>query len=217
MITSIMAADGLFTLRLIALYKSKRYMFWFILTFYLATYGVTYGLAIAGTIALSKFEVFYSDLLHACVSFGMTPLLAPVWYAPVAYETFLFSLTVYKAWCDVKVITTTSAPLLVLFYRDGMIAFVVMTGVRVWNIWVYLTQPLSSLYVGTMLMWATNTVLATRVYMNLVWLVRRPNQATAWGTAAGISISMKPEDSDAENDESNFEMVSSPAWRQLPR
>ncbi|KIM25270.1 hypothetical protein M408DRAFT_26268 [Serendipita vermifera MAFF 305830] len=219
MITSLMAADGLFTLQLVALYKSKQYMVWFISTFYLASYAVTYGLAIEGTIELTKYPAFYTDLLHACVSFGRTALLAPVWYAPVAFETFLFSLTVYKAWYDAKVISTTSAPLLVLFYRDGTIAFIVMTGVRVWNIWVYTTQPISSIYVGTMLMWALNTVLATRVYMNLVWFVRRPVQSTGMVTTAAVAFAGKRErTTDATDDSTNLEMqASSLAQRHYPR
>lgn len=219
MITSLMAADGLFTLQLVALYKSKQYMVWFISTFYLASYAVTYGLAIEGTIELTKYPAFYTDLLHACVSFGRTALLAPVWYAPVAFETFLFSLTVYKAWYDAKVISTTSAPLLVLFYRDGTIAFIVMTGVRVWNIWVYTTQPISSIYVGTMLMWALNTVLATRVYMNLVWFVRRPVQSTGMVTTAAVTFAGKRErTTDATDDSTNLEMqASSLAQRHYPR
>lgn len=188
MITSIFAATGLFTLRLVALYKNKRYLIWFIITFYLATYITTYGLAIGSTIALAKFPTSYSELVKSCVSLGTTPLMLPIWYAPLAYEAFLFSLTAYRAWYDAKVISGENAPFLVLFYRDGLIAFIVMTGVRVWNVWIYLTQPPSNLFVGVMLMWAINTVLTTRVYMNLVWLVRRPNQVTGISTSATIGL-----------------------------
>jgi hypothetical protein len=41
-----------------------------------------------------------------------------IWYAPAAFETFVFSLTAYRAWGDAALITgTPSAPLLVLLYR----------------------------------------------------------------------------------------------------
>ncbi|KIM25273.1 hypothetical protein M408DRAFT_74460, partial [Serendipita vermifera MAFF 305830] len=81
----------------------------------------------------------YSPALKSCVTLGASPLLPPIWYAPVAYETFIFSLTVYRAWHDSKVISGQTAPFLVLFYRDGFIAFVVMTGARIWNIWIVST------------------------------------------------------------------------------
>lgn len=191
MLVSIFASYGLFTLRLIALYKSKRAMVWFIATFYALTYAATLGLVIGSSVELSRFEGFYSDALKSCISLGQTNLLPPIWYAPLAYEVFVFSLTAYRAYYDAKLISANNTPFLVLFYRDGMIAFVVMTGVRVWNIWVYLTQPLSSLFVGTMLMWAVNTVLTTRVYMNLVWLVRRPAQVTGVSTSASLGFMTK--------------------------
>lgn len=35
-------------------------------------------------------------------------------------------------------------------------------------------------------MWAISTVLTTRVYMNLVWLFRKPVQVTGMSTSAGI-------------------------------
>ncbi|KIM25281.1 hypothetical protein M408DRAFT_331232 [Serendipita vermifera MAFF 305830] len=186
MLTSIFAAYGLFTLRLLGLYKNQKYMVWFITAFYFATYAATCGVTIASTIVISRFPIYYSDLVHVCTTLGTTHLVAPVWYAPLAYEVFIFSLTAYHAWRDAKVISGDSTPFLVVFYRDGFIAFFIMTGMRIWNIWVYTSGPLSSLYVGTMLMWAISTVLTTRVYMNLVWLVHRPPQATDIGTTADI-------------------------------
>lgn len=191
MLTSIFAAHGLFTFRLIALYRSKRYMTWFITIFYAVTYLCTFGLTIA-SVSLAKYQPFYSEPFKSCVALGTSALLPPIWYAPVAYETFLFGLTAYRAWVDAKVISGQSAPVLVLFYRDGIIAFLVMTGARVWNIYIYITQPGSSYYIGTMLLWAMNTVLTTRVYMNLVWLVRKPIEITGAFTGASIGVPNRP-------------------------
>lgn len=204
LLTSTFAAHGLFTFRLIALYKSKKYMVWFITIFYAATYICTYGLTIAST-SITKFPPFYSELFKSCIALGTSPLLPPVWYAPVAYETFLFSLTAYRAWRDAKLITGESAPFLVLFYRDGIIAFLVMTGARVWNVYVYIAQPGSSIYIGTMMLWAMNTVLTTRVYMNLVWLARKPAEASG-GAFTGVTIGLPHRVYDGSGAESNWEM-----------
>ncbi|KAG8819373.1 hypothetical protein FRC19_009841, partial [Serendipita sp. 401] len=59
-------------------------------------------------------------------------------------------------------------------YRDGLICFVVMIGLRIWNCWIYITQPVSSYNMGTPLMWAVNVVVTTRIYINLVWLAKKP-------------------------------------------
>ncbi|KIM25276.1 hypothetical protein M408DRAFT_26272 [Serendipita vermifera MAFF 305830] len=203
LLTSAFAAHGLFTFRLIALYKNKRYVVWFISVFFAATYICTYGLTIAST-SITKFPPFYSELFKSCIALGTSPLLPPVWYAPVAYETFIFSLTAYRAWRDAKLITGESAPFLVLFYRDGMIAFLVMTGARAWNIYIYIVQPGSSVYIGTMMLWAMNTVLTTRVYMNLVWLARKPTGASTPFT--GVTIGLPNRAYESSGAESNWEM-----------
>ncbi|KIM25279.1 hypothetical protein M408DRAFT_26275 [Serendipita vermifera MAFF 305830] len=188
MLTSIFAAHSLFTFRLIALYRSQKYMVWFISVFCVATYLSAFGLVIGGTFDLMKFPAFYSEPFKSCISLGTSPLLPPIWYAPLAYETFLFGLTAYRAWYDASVISGKRTPVLALFYRDGIIAFLVMTGARIWNIYIYVAQPGSSVYIGTMLMWALNIVLTTRVYTNLVSLANRPIEVTGEFTGASIGF-----------------------------
>lgn len=43
-------------------------------------------------------------------------------------------------------------------------------------------------------MWATNTVLTTRVYMNLVWFIRAPNLTTCAFTGVEIEFVQPPRD-----------------------
>ncbi|KIM20829.1 hypothetical protein M408DRAFT_123015 [Serendipita vermifera MAFF 305830] len=173
---------GLLTLRLTALYKRRRWIVWFITTFYVATYLATFALTL-GSIVPFYATIFYSDKLHVCGSLGKTQLMPAIWYSPAAFEIFVFSMTAYRAWQDASLISSPSkTPFLTMVYRDGMISFVVMAGMRIWNIWIFLTQPLSSFNMGSMLMWAINTVLTTRVYMNLVWLVHKPMLTHANGS-----------------------------------
>lgn len=49
-----------------------------------------------------------------------------------------------------------------------------MFGVRIWNVYIYATQPITGAYKGIYVMWATFTILTTRIYLNLVWLARQP-------------------------------------------
>ncbi|KAG8823995.1 hypothetical protein FRC17_009203 [Serendipita sp. 399] len=156
---------GLLSLRLIALYRRRRALVWFIIAFYLASYVTAF--AVLSTL-------YYADAVKSCAAGAQSVhSMAAVFYAPAAFEAFVFSMTAYSAVIDSKVITGTSAPFLIVLYRDGMIAFLVMVGLRIWNCWIYITQPVSSYNMGISLMWAANAVLTTRIYVNLVWLAKK--------------------------------------------
>jgi len=96
-----------------------------------------------------------------CAALGTFKTLPSIFYAPAAFEFFIFALTAYRGLQDSKVIAGFgSAPFLMALYRgqpvfpslppvilfsspkvltdfiDGIIAFFLMTGMRVWNIWI---------------------------------------------------------------------------------
>ncbi|KIM30759.1 hypothetical protein M408DRAFT_21605 [Serendipita vermifera MAFF 305830] len=173
---------ALLTLRLIALYRRKTSMVWFIGAFFVASYAATLGLVIDALVTYRD-AMFYSDKVKVCAATTSSATFKAIFYAPAAFEFFVFTLTAYRAWLDAKVITSNSAPFLLILYRDGIASFFIMVIARAWNIWIYLTQPLSSFNLGTQIMWSVNTVLTTRVYMNLVWLAKKPMvEETSMGT-----------------------------------
>ncbi|KIM25277.1 hypothetical protein M408DRAFT_211909 [Serendipita vermifera MAFF 305830] len=55
------------------------------------------------------------------------------------------------------------------------------------------------------MLWAMNTVLTTRVYMNLVWLARKPAEASG-GAFTGVTIGLPHRVYDGSGAESNWEM-----------
>ncbi|KAG8799849.1 hypothetical protein FRC17_007025, partial [Serendipita sp. 399] len=187
MYTCLFAANGLLSLRLIALYRRKTALVWFIVAFFLATYGATLALLIH-SMTLYHDKIYYIDALKTCATEGHSPTMAAIFYAPAAFETFVFGMTAYSALKDSKVITGRSAPFLTILYRDGLICFIVMIALRVWNCWIYITQPVSCYNMGTPLMWATNAVLTTRIYINLVWLTKKPIQSAAAYPSQGHSF-----------------------------
>lgn len=174
MLSSLFASNALFALRLIALYKRKTYVVWFIYAFFFASYAATLGIVIDSLVTYGG-SVFYDASVGVCTSNGKSNTIPAIFYAPSAFEAFVFALTVYRAMKDAKLLSGAArAPFLTVLYRDGITSFVIMVGMRIWNVWIYSTQPLSSFNMGTPLMWAVNTVLTTRVYMNLVWLAKKP-------------------------------------------
>jgi len=60
-----------------------------------------------------------------------------VFFVPAIFEFTIFFLMGFRACQDAKVMTSlSSAPLLTVLYRDGIICFFIMFGVRMWNIWI---------------------------------------------------------------------------------
>ncbi|KAG8812713.1 hypothetical protein FRC17_001886, partial [Serendipita sp. 399] len=92
--------------------------------------------------------IYYSELVKGCQATVHLSSIAAVFYAPAAFETFVFGMTVYSAIQDSQFITGAFAPFLVMLYRDGFIFFLVMIGLRVWNCWIYMTQPSSGYAMG---------------------------------------------------------------------
>ena len=123
-----------------ALYRRKRFMSCFIAGFFIVSYGLTLGLVIDGLAPIRR-DIFYSDVVHTCAVSVSSKTLSAVFYAPAAFELFLFSLTAWSVLADARILITagvgvSSTPFLTVFYRDGILAFLVMAGLRVWNIWI---------------------------------------------------------------------------------
>ncbi|KAG8841080.1 hypothetical protein FRB91_005391 [Serendipita sp. 411] len=175
---SFFLANWLFTLRLVALYKRKRAIVWFLYSFLITSYLVTAAFMV---VALYTFglSIHYSHIFHACGSTTRATLMPAIFLAPAAFEVTLFFLTGYRAWQDAKLISSSShAPFLIILYRDGIVCFFVMFAVRLWNVWIYATQPLTAAYLGIYVLWTTMTLLSTRVYLNLVYLARGGTEDT---------------------------------------
>lgn len=171
MFSTFVSSAWLFTLRLIALYRRNRYLVWFMYAFFFATYAASFGTLTAALVTYHK-TVAYFEILNACGATEASHTFPALFYAPAAYEVFIFALTAWRAYQDASLIS--GAPFMRVLYRDGVIAFLVMTGVRGWNIWIYVSQPITALSIGTNIMWALNTILMTRVYLNLQWLAKGP-------------------------------------------
>jgi len=171
---SLFLSNWLLTLRLVALYQRKKWVVWFLYSFLTTSYLTTAGL-MAFTLYTYGETIQYSLVFHACGSSTRSPLMPVIFLAPTAFESTIFFLTGLSAWRDAKLMSSPGCtPFLKVLYRDGMICFFVMFGVRIWNVWIYATQPLTSAYMGIYFLWAIMTILSTRVYLNLVFLTRNP-------------------------------------------
>ncbi|KAG8795708.1 hypothetical protein FRC16_009994 [Serendipita sp. 398] len=64
MLTCLFAANGLLALRLIALYRRKKWLVWFIAAFYLSSYIATFGLVVNSMITYHS-SIYYAAPLHS--------------------------------------------------------------------------------------------------------------------------------------------------------
>lgn len=117
MFSTFAASNWLFTLRLVALYKRKRFVVWFMRIFYVLTYGATLSML---TAALIKYRetVDYFAQVKACGALEASPIFPAIFYAPAAYELLIFALTAHQAYSDASIITdSNSAPFFIALYR----------------------------------------------------------------------------------------------------
>ncbi|KIM32256.1 hypothetical protein M408DRAFT_20573 [Serendipita vermifera MAFF 305830] len=190
MLLTIAANNWLFTLRLVALYRHQRALVWFMYIFYACSCALTLTFLLLTLIAYGRIGVYYNPVAKCCFSTQTVPWTAAVFYTPGCYEFLIFTLTAYRAHKDAVLFNSGNTKLLVVLYRDNVIAFFIMLAMRSWNIWIHLTQPVSSIHLATNIYWATNTILSTRVYLNIVWAVRQPTEATS--LPAGASLASGP-------------------------
>ncbi|KIM29296.1 hypothetical protein M408DRAFT_23076 [Serendipita vermifera MAFF 305830] len=185
------AGNWLFTLRLIALYKQRRALVWFLRIFFVATYTVSGTFLVLTLTTYQRLGLYYNPIPKCCYSsYSIPHYSSPLFYSTASYEVLLFSLTVYRAYRDAHLITNVNNRLLVVLYRDGAAAFLIMLTMKTWNIWVFTSQPVSSTHIATNIYWALYAVLITRTYLNIVWLVRQPPGSTT--LTAGTNLSSAP-------------------------
>lgn len=191
MFVTFAASNWLFTLRLIALYKHQRALVWFMRIFYICTYVVTLTFLILTLITYYRvIGVSYNPVVKCCFSTRTISYTAAIFYTPALYEFLIFTMTAYRAHKDAVVLNSGRTGLLVVLYRDNVIAFFIMLAMRSWNIWIHLTQPISAMHQATNIYWAINSVLSTRVYLNIVWLAHQPMLPPS--VAAGASVASGP-------------------------
>lgn len=167
-------SNWLFTLRLIALYKHQRTLVWFMRVFYTCTYGIALSFALVSLVLYHRIGVYYNPVAKCCFSTHTIPWTAPVFYTPALYEFLIFAMTAYRAHKDAVILSAGGTKLLVVLYRDNIIAFFIMLAMRSWNIWIFATQGISTMHKAMNIYWAVGTILSTRVYLNIVWLLAKP-------------------------------------------
>lgn len=171
-VTSLISSYWLLMLRLVALYKSKPIIVYFLYTVLILSWASTMVFLVQAQIFLAR-VIDYFQPLGICAVTLRPPTLSLVFYGPFVFETMMLGLTVYHAFKKYRSQREiTRLPLLRVLYRDGVLFSSIMVGIRLWNVIIWQWQPITRTYLGIYLMWAVSTVLSNRIYLNMVQLAQ---------------------------------------------
>ncbi|KIM20333.1 hypothetical protein M408DRAFT_13058 [Serendipita vermifera MAFF 305830] len=149
---SIFASYWMLTLRLIALYKSRVIVVWFLYISLFTTYLTSLGLLLH-VLRLHSGSTVYLSMVNLCVPLDLPALFQGVFEVPLVHEFLLFGATVWRAWgdwCEQRSgpLHAKTAPLLMIMYRDGVFYFCILVAIRVWTIYIFAARPTQEMYIG---------------------------------------------------------------------
>ncbi|EIM84970.1 uncharacterized protein STEHIDRAFT_122889 [Stereum hirsutum FP-91666 SS1] len=124
----------------------------------LATFSVTTWVA---TGLVSRLE--YSPLVNSCVLTKRLPLQG-LWIPGVLFEIMVFSTTVYNAFDRPR---DENRPMANQLYRDGFVFFCCIFTLRLINMVLAITAPLSLIFLGIFFIWCATNVTLSHLVLNV--------------------------------------------------
>ncbi|KAG8831680.1 hypothetical protein FRC17_002770 [Serendipita sp. 399] len=177
--------------RLCPLYGNNRRINLSLHIAFFVTYIVVCILSVYGAALLAP-TMNYSPVVDLCSTLEQDKGKAwgsAIFIGPLAFESIVFLMTAWKAYLSATSAshkTMYNSPLHQIFFRDGLIHYVTIMGVRILNIVITYAAQYSSLspaylYVALFLLWATISVSTTRLFINLRVVAR--GGADIWSKA----------------------------------
>jgi len=161
-------ATYILVLRVLALYGTRRYFPIILYTLFIASYATCLGITIDAVLVI-RAQAEYNDIVRVC-SVNTTPkIFRAIFITPVFFEVFIGALTFWKAIQHAWVISNASAaPMLHIMFRDGLVWFTAVVGLRVWNALIWMFMPQSMIYLGIYILWALVSTFVSRFYLNIL-------------------------------------------------
>ncbi|KAG8760351.1 hypothetical protein FRC14_003363 [Serendipita sp. 396] len=114
-------------------------------------------------------KLYYDRLAHVCNVKSTPKSFRFIFLAPIFFEIFIGVLTFWKCFQHAYVISHASAaPILHILLRDGLIWWVSIVGLRVWNALIVVLSPISMIYLGVYIQWALVSTLVSRLFLNVI-------------------------------------------------
>ncbi|KAG8827777.1 hypothetical protein FRC19_000281 [Serendipita sp. 401] len=161
-------ATYILVLRVLALYRAGRTFTIAIYVLFVISYGACLGITINASIVIKK-DAFFDPLVHICNIKNTPRIFRFIFLTPIFFEILIGGLTLWKCIQHAYVIShASSAPMIYIMLRDGLIWWTLVVGLRVWNalIWVFLPQSL--IYLGIYVHWALVSASVSRFFLNIL-------------------------------------------------
>lgn len=126
-------------------------------------YAFTY---IATAIALleTRPHISYSPVLRTCILDHRPRLYILAFAIPILFEIFIFVLTCWNAFDRPRNMQTV---LIKQLYVDGVVFFLALTSLRLFNIVVFAAAPIAYVQLGVFFIWAMITALINRMVITI--------------------------------------------------
>ncbi|KAG8825833.1 hypothetical protein FRC19_010386 [Serendipita sp. 401] len=159
-------ATYILVLRVLALYRPGRASTIAIYSLFVISYGICLGVTVH---AVVNEKLYYDRLAHVCNVKSTPKSFRFIFLAPIFFEIFIGVLTFWKCFQHAYVISHASAaPILHILLRDGLIWWVSIVGLRVWNALIVVLSPISMIYLGVYIQWALVSTLVSRLFLNVI-------------------------------------------------
>ncbi|KAF8510851.1 hypothetical protein JB92DRAFT_419749 [Gautieria morchelliformis] len=188
---SIGIADALVMLRVSVLWDRQRSI---LVTFFLAflvTYSITIICAVLTGIRLDAGTTFIPEFRMCVPGWDMSPrAVIGVWVPGMAFDCLVLSLTAWNACARPR---TQETALTTALYRDGVVVFLILAGLRILNVILSILSPHFFL-IGMFIAWPISTVTLSRFIFSLHSLEKGPTLSSA----SSYDMNLQYTDTDAE-------------------
>lgn len=150
-----------------ALLGEKRWINTILIIYYVLSYSATAALVTITEIKLYK-KMFYSPNLQVCAVAIHPPTMGFIWIAPMIFETTIFLITSMKLYQKAKQTYSIGSELLSVLYRDGVVYYVVIILLRLYNLASWLILPPSFSFTGIFVLWSVLCIAVIRLQLNLI-------------------------------------------------
>ncbi|KAG8854368.1 hypothetical protein FRC20_001052 [Serendipita sp. 405] len=175
-------ATYILVLRVLALYRAGRAITITIYVLFAISYGACLGITVEASIVLKR-NAFFDPLVHICNTNHTPRIFKFIFLTPIFFEILIGALTLWKCIQHAYLISnTSSAPMIYIILRDGLIWWTLVIGLRVWNALVWVFLPQSLIYLGIYVHWALISTAVSRFFLNILD-VRNPGMIDGFSTA----------------------------------
>ncbi|KZO97038.1 hypothetical protein CALVIDRAFT_563258 [Calocera viscosa TUFC12733] len=155
-------------------------------------------------VVAADYSMFFIEDIRACVSISHLSWLWIVFLFMMLYDVVIFYLVVRKTMKYART-TNVHTPLLSVLLVDSAGYFLVMIIAELLNIIAYTSFPSNLFLVGVNMMWSLNTVMVSRIYLNL----RRAARPEDWSSLTAFKSYADASDETHATDDSGWTVYGS--------